>query len=132
MIDIESEVYMRVNNALRVNYPDIVVTTEYTGSPPAFPFVSLVENDNAVLQRMRTDNVENAATVMYEVNVYTNTPNKKLDAKDIMSVVDGVLSRLGFTRTICSPISNLQDATIYRIVARYEAVVDKDLWLYQN
>ena len=97
-----------------------------------FPAVTIVESDNAIVQRMRTANIENAATLMYEVNVYTNTVGyKKSEAKDIMEAVDGEFSKLGFARTMCNPISNLSDATIYRMVARYTATVDKDFWVYR-
>lgn len=57
---------------------------------------------------------------MYEVNVFSNkTGYKKSEAKAIMDTIDDQFAALGFTRTMCNPVSNLQDATIYRIVARY-------------
>ena len=69
---------------------------------------------------------------MYSVNVYTNTVGyKKTEAKDIMETVDEEFTKLGFARTMCNPVSNLQDATIYRIVARYQASVDKNFYIYR-
>ena len=113
-------------------YTDIFVSGEYVDTPARFPAVTIVESDNMIVQRMRTTNIENAVTLMYEVNVYTNTVGyKKSEAKDIMEVVDNEFSKLGFARTMCNPISNLSDATIYRMVARYTASVDKDLWVYR-
>lgn len=108
---------------------------EYTSSPASFPAVTIIEADNTVVQRMRTaaPNIENAALLLYEVNVYTNTIGyKKQDAKEIMDIVDDEFSKLGFTRTMCNPVSNLQDATIYRIVARYTGVADKYFMIYTN
>lgn len=106
---------------------------EYTDLPARFPAVTIVEEDNAVVQRMRTTNIENAVSLMYSANVYTNTVGyKKSEAKDILEVVDDEFSKMGFARTMCNPVANLQDATIYRIVARYEATVDKDLWVYRT
>ena len=49
---------------------------------------------------------------------------------DIMETIDNEFSKIGFTRTMCNPVSNLQDATIYRIVARYEGVADKNFRIY--
>ena len=116
MIDVESLIFSQVAEALRVAFPGIFVSGEYVDTPAKFPAVTIVESDNAIVQRMRTVN-----TVGY----------KKSEAKDIMEAVDGEFSKLGFARTMCNPISNLSDATIYRMVARYTATVAKDLWVYR-
>lgn len=111
----------------------IFVSGEYTPSPASFPAVTIEETNNSVYQRMRTTNIENAASVLYEVNVYSNKVGyKKAEAQEIMSFIDDIMSGLGFTRTMCNPLPNLADATIYRLTARYEAIIDKDLWIYQN
>lgn len=132
IIDVESIVFSTVASVLREKY-DIFVSGEFTDLPAKFPAVTIVESDNSIVQRMRTTNIENAVNVMYETNVYTNTVGyKKSEAKDIMETVDDEFTKLGFARTMCNPVANLQDATIYRIVARYEATVDKDLWVYRT
>lgn len=132
MIDVESIVFSTVANALRTAYDDIFVSGEFTDVPARFPAVTIVESDNAIVQRMRTTNIENAVTVMYEVNIYTNTVGyKKSEAKDILEVVDDEFSKMGFARVLCNPVANLSDATIYRIVARYQASIDRDLWVYR-
>lgn len=111
----------------------ISVTSEAADLPAKFPAVTIIEQDNSVVQRMRTLNIENAANLMYEVNVYTNTGGaKKLDAKKIMATIDREFAKLNFTRTMCSPMPNLQEAHIYRMVARYTATVDRSLNIYQN
>lgn len=122
-------------STLRDAFPGIFVSGEYADIPARFPTVTIVESDNSVLQKMRTiaPNLENAVSLMYEVNVYTNSVGyKKSEAKDIMETIDNEFSKTGFTRTMCNPVSNLQDATIYRIVARYEGVADKDFRIYTN
>ena len=135
MIDIESFLFSRIAGVLRASYEGIFVSGEYVDSPAKFPAVTIVESDNNVLQKMRTaaPNLENAVSLMYEVNVYTNSVGyKKSEAKDIMETIDNEFSKIGFTRTMCNPVSNLQDATIYRIVARYEGVADKNFRIYTN
>ena len=125
MIDIESFLFSRIAGVLRTSYEGIFVSGEYVDSPAKFPSVTIVESDNSVLQKMMTiaPNLENAVSLMYEVNVYTNSVGyKKSEAKDIMETIDNEFSKMGFTRTMCNPVSNLQDATIYRIVARYEGI----------
>lgn len=135
MIDIESFLFSRIAGVLRASYEGIFVSSEYVDSPAKFPAVTIVESDNSVLQKMRTaaPNLENAVSLMYEVNIYTNTEGfKKSEAKDILETVDSEFSKLGFTRTMSNPISNLQDAKIFRIVVRYEGVADKDFRIYTN
>lgn len=132
MIDCESYIFSQIASVLRGAYPGIFVSGEYTASPAEFPSVTIIESDNAVVQRMRTTNMENAVTLLYEVNIYTNTVGyKKSEAKKILSLIDTEFAKMGFARMMCNPISNLQDATIYRIVARYQAAVDKALWVYR-
>jgi len=86
--------------------------------------VTIIETSNIVLRRMRTTKIENASTILFEVNVFSNkVAGAKLQARDIMETVDAEFEKLGFTRTMMSPTPNLADATIYRITARYEGVV---------
>ena len=49
-----------------------------------------------------------------------------------MSVIDSEFARLGFMRIMYNPIPNELDATIYRLVARYRAVVSKDKVIYRR
>lgn len=133
MIDLENDVFDTVATVLRAEYPGIYCTGEYVPAPPKFPAVSIVEADNRVVERMRTLRIENAASVMVEVNIYSNKASgKKSEAKAIAATLDEVFASIGFTRTLKNQVPNLNDATIYRIVCRYEAIVDKDLWIYHN
>lgn len=140
MIDIENNIFAAVAVPLREKYGrdqngkyKIWVSGESTDIPARFPAVTIEEKDNYVYTRASTTKIENAANVMYEVNVYTNRVGyKKQDAQEIMSLIDEILSGLMFTRTMMQPIDNLSDATIYRMVARYKATVDTDLMIYQT
>lgn len=133
MIDIESDIYSAVAEELRQKHEGVNVCGEYVEKPAEFPTVTLVEVDNRVLERMRTRNIENAVSVMWEANIYSNkVPGKKAEAKAIAATLDAKMAEIGFTRTFKSQVANLNDATIFRIVCRYEAVIDKDFWIYQN
>lgn len=134
MIDIENEVFGNVSEKLRAKYQGIYISGEYVKSPPSFPSVSLIEMDNEIYRSTRTnESVENHVQVMYEINVYSNkTKGKKTEAKSIISIIDSEFERLGFTRIMYTPIPNELDATIYRIVARYRAVVSKDKVIYRR
>ena len=134
MIDIESEVFNYVAKDVREKYPKIFMTGEYVKSPPSFPCVSLIETDNQIYRNTRdSGNIENHAQILYEVNVYSNkTSGKKTECKDILQIIDTQMERLGFTRTLYTPVPNEQDATIYRVTARYRAVVGKDKTIYRR
>lgn len=133
MIDLEADLFNAVATELRSTFNGIQVYGEYVETPARFPCVTIVEADNRILQRMRTENIENAVSVMYEVNVYSNkSTGKKAEAKAIANTADAVFAEIGFTRTFREQIPNLKDATIYRIVCRYEAVIDKTYMIYQS
>ena len=119
---------------LRAEVPGISVYSEYTEVPAKFPSVTIIESNNTVLQRMRTLKIENAVNLTYDVNIYSNAVGgyKKLEAKQIQEIVDREFERIGFTRTACNPMTNLQDVNIYRLYSRYEAVADKDFWIYNS
>lgn len=124
IIDCENAVFDTVAKALRAAYKGIFVAGEYMDTPASFPAVTVMETSNTVYERMRTTEIERAVRVLYEANVYSNKQSgKKAECKKIMDTLDAVMKGMGFTRTFRNQVPNLQDATIYRIVARYEAVV---------
>ena len=133
MVDLENDIFTAVAEALRASHTGINVTPEYINAPSSFPSVSIVEANNYVVPSARTLNIENAVNVMYEVNVYSNKASgKKAEAKDIAATLDEKFAEIGFTRTMMSRVPNYNDASIYRIVCRYEAIIDKDFWIYHN
>lgn len=134
MIDIENEVFSRIATRLRNEFNPISVYGEYVKSPASFPAVSIEEKANSVYQRTQDGaNVENHALVMYEVNVYSNTQvGKKSQCKAIFKVIDDEFKQMGFTRTLSESIPNLENATIYRMIGRYSAVVSVDKLIYRR
>lgn len=134
MIDIEREVFSIIAKALREKYPNVSVVGEYVKSPSKFPCVSIIESDNSVYNRTQTNgSLENHAEVMYEVNIYSNkSSGKKSECKAIASLLDNEFATLGFSRIMLQPVPNMDDATIYRMVGRYEGVVSKDKIVYRR
>ena len=128
MIDIESQVFNYVSNALRAEYGNnISIYGEYVESPEQFPSVCLVEEDNAQLPENVTINrePETICNLMYTVNVYSNlVTGKKKQAKDISELIDDCMLALGFMRTMRAQIPNL-DRTIYRVTTRYTQIYQK-------
>ena len=134
MINIESEIFNIVSTKVRDEFPDIYMSGEYVKSPPSFPATSLVEMDNTAYTSTQTScENENHATLMYEVNTYSNkVKGKKSECKAIMTLIDKEMTALGFTRIMLQPIPNMDDATIYRMTARYKAVVSKDKTIFRR
>ena len=127
MIDHEDQVFTIIATALRNEYgaDNIFVTGEYVAQPPKFPAVMIVQMDNSIHQRaMDTASVEHAVDVMYQVDVYSNLQKgKKKQAKDILESVDAQFAQMRFIRTYKNPVPNMNDATIYRMTARYKRLI---------
>lgn len=121
MIDVESKVFQKCADAFRAAYPNGYITPEYVPQPPKFPAVSVVEMDNNVDERaIDNGSIENAVNVMYQVDVYSDlNRGKKAQAKAIIALIDEVLAQYRFVRTFCNPIQNFNEATIFRMTARY-------------
>ena len=134
MIDVENEIFDTVSKSVREKYPSVFISGEYVRTPSKFPFVSLIEMSNTAYDRTQTSgSVENHASLMYEVNVYSNkNSGKKSECKAIATLIDNELATLGFSRTMLQPIPNMDDATIYRMTGRYTAVISKDTKLYRR
>lgn len=133
MIDIENQVFTKIAAKLRAKFPNIKVYGEEIRSPSSFPCACVVEADNYVLKRTQdSGSNENHVNVMYEVNIYSNKTNgKKTECKKILTVIDDVLIGMGFTRSMKKPVS-MDDATIYRMIVRYSAIVSKNQTIYRR
>ena len=134
MIDIENIVFDRVSTKVREVFPDIFITGEYVHSPSSFPAVSVVEADNSThVETIDSGSSENHANVMYEVNVYSNkTVGKKSECKEIFALIHDEMTAMGFARSTLTPVPNEYDSTIYRMVARYRAVVSADHKIFRR
>lgn len=127
MIDCEYEVYTRIANRLKKKFKRINVSGEYVASPPMFPHVSVVQTDSATYRKTRDNSGENHARVEFEINVYSNKDgHRKEECKDIINIINDEMLAMNMRRTSLSPVVNLLDANIYRIVARFSGLVGED------
>lgn len=134
MIDIENLVIDTISKALKASaYANTLVVSDYTDTPSSFPCVSVIEMDNYTYRRTQDNDLkEHHTNVMYEVNVYSNKKTKsKSEAKAILEIVDTAFQNIKFTRTVKQAIPN-HDKSIYRIVARYEAVIGEEQTINGN
>lgn len=124
MIECENEVYTRIARVLRDKFPGINIAGEYVNAPSSFPHVSITQSDNSVVSEQMTGSAE-MAQVMFEINIYSNKADgRKTECKAIAKVIDDVMFKMNFKRMALTPIPNMEDATIYRIVARYRVMTD--------
>lgn len=134
MINVEAEIFAYVSKALHEKYSNIYITGEYVKKPPQFPCVYLLEADNqAYFSTRTTESNENHVQVVYEADVFSNKKSaRKSECREILALIDEKMMELGFTRTLLTPVPNYEDATIYRLAARYRAVISKDKVIYRR
>ena len=133
MIDIEQEVYNAVRTAVLTAYPTATIALVEERTPAKFPFVAIQEMTNATkADTIDSGTTEKYAELMYQVDCYSNAATgRRAECKGLISVVDGVMTRLGFYRAMSSPV-NMDRATAYRMTARYTASVDANKNIYRR
>lgn len=133
MIDIYNEIYTQLYHRLRADFPDIYVANEYLFTTAHFPCVTVEETDNFTFENTQTNQLyENHGVLVYDINVYSNLKSgRKSECRRIINRVDDEMQKMGFTRIFLNPVPNEQDATIYRMTARYRAVVANDKTIYR-
>lgn len=124
MIDIENKVLSVVREAVLAQFPNASVYGEYVEVPESFPCVTVTEDTNYTYVYSKDEQLlEHHAEVQYAVNVYSNKQSgAKLEVRKIMNIADNAMQGMKFWRTMTRQVPNV-DRTIYRMIARYRAVV---------
>lgn len=124
MIDIENKVLSVVREAVLAQYPTASVYGEYVETPESFPCVTVVEDTNYTYVYTKDEQLdEHHCEVQYAVNVYSDKQTgAKLEARAILAVADEAMQGMKFWRTMSRQVPNV-DRTIYRVLARYRAVI---------
>jgi hypothetical protein len=129
MINIENQVYTLIRSAIQPYSAEI--GSIYTESPSKFPYVFFTMTNNLVFERgSDSGDIENFANQNFEVNIYTNSDDKKSLANSIADTIDTKLKSLGFRRVFYSTVPNFRDNNIYRLILRYRVIVGKDNTTY--
>lgn len=125
MIDIEAKIYSPIATALKTQYPGIYVTSEPAPTPSKPLAVSIVQMDSySSTGKQDNTGVEKFATVMFQVDVYSNKQSgKKSQCKEVMGVIDDLLFWRNFMRITLNPVP-MEDSGYYRLTARYRAETD--------
>lgn len=132
MIDVENEIIHTLKQAILELEPTALVVGDYVDSPTSYPVVTIMELDNNVYDSL-TGGVESHSTLAYEINVYTNdSTGRKARNKKINLTIAQQMERLGFERTSLNPVANYLNPSIYRMVSRYRAVIDRNHITYRR
>lgn len=135
MIEIYSQVFTALYDAVKTTYPDAVVEDEYPNAYPAtFPAVTLSETRNLNDKFLNdSSDREKFSRLRYRVRVYSNKKSgRKSEARAIFSLADATMWSLGFRRQAYTATPELYNSTLYGISAEYESVVDENGVLYRN
>ena len=129
MIDIENYIVSQIDSTLWSTFGSTYTGLKVYGTeveiPESFPCVTVVATDNFTIRNTREfgKNTENHANITITVNVYTNNgKDRKETGKKLFQAVDGILQNFNFTRTMASPMPNV-DRSVARIVGRYTGAV---------
>lgn len=132
MIDVEVDIYNDLAERIYAEFPEAFVSSEHVEVPARFPAVSIIETTNVEDEkRIDSSGDENAATLTYTVDVYSNSEsNGKTECKRIVGIINDRLRFLNFNRVFSRPTDNVADPTIYRMTARFTGTVDKNNVFY--
>ena len=120
MIDKEKEIFNAVASALHDKFDIYVIGAEMSLTPPKFPAVSFVQTNNAVKTEHATfSSLENVVQEDYKAEVFSNLEKgKEAQTKEITGVISDAMRELGYERTFCEIVPNV-DSTISRRISRY-------------
>lgn len=133
MIDVESIIFDRVAERYSEAFPEGSRYGEMIESPAKFPCLTLIETDNATYDgSLDAQMTEHHARITYDANAYSNrTYGAKQECQEIMNLVDREMLSMGFVRLFCNQTKST-DPRIYRMTARYRAVVSEDGRIYRR
>ena len=132
MINNSSEMFTRITTALKTYDSSVKTSSVYTNSPSSYPFVSIEMINNDVYDDgIDSGDIENFATLSYEINIYAKGDTRMSKSWELLEIADNFMKSVGFTRVSATPMQD-QNETLYRIIARYEGVVGKDLKVYRR
>lgn len=124
--ELQRELYTGCANALKGEFKKIKVFNSMSTLPAEFPCVSIVF-DNAPSVRSRRTNDGNAYRDFYvNVDVYSNSKTKKLEAETISSFIQDYFCKENFEIESDRPVSDINGATMYRISLTFVATVRND------
>jgi len=136
MVDIFQQVFGTLRNAVNLfansdigkallNNREVKVSASYQQETTTFPHITIEEKTNAYANS-ELDSREKFSSLMYEINIYDNSINKIAITRKLAQICNDALTNLGFKRIFNEPLPNIADATIYRIIQRFDGYIDNE------
>ena len=125
MVDVQTEAFNAVYNAVSARYPSADFATSYVNQPSAFPHIQLWDESNTTPRSgINLSGDECFSNVVLHIEIFDNSldGDAQVIVEDILSIIDPVLRQLGYRRTYNAPIPNFKDASVYRKVVRYSKI----------
>lgn len=119
-----------VNTAVRNEFPSIIVSGRTVNTPASFPALSVVLYNQPEYGQMADSTGEEVGTELYfEITAISNkkvnsTSYAMTECEEITAIVNATMKGLNFRRILSQPLDTVADDGIYRIVSRYQGVVD--------
>ena len=130
MIDAEVKIFNRVHATVApLCAKGKFVSTVITEEPTGFPAASLIEISNRTYRALQSSTpVENFSQIAYQLEVYALTKSK---CREVYAAADDAMLAMNFTRVSGQYINNIGNTKVFRYVARYEAVIDREGNIYR-
>lgn len=127
MIDVETDFFDELARLVLAEYPEAYVSNEYERVPSMFPAVFILESSNVEERRTVTSyEGEEAAALVYEVQVaHPSKDDGKAVCKGIVQILSDRMRARNMARTMCMPVDNSEDPSVFRMIARYTGIVDR-------
>ena len=140
MVNIFNILFTEIAETLEAEFPTstepgrpILVSGTALDSPQIMPCAAIFEIDNTTHQRtLDSARKEHHSRLHWQVEAYSNiVPGALAQAREIIRVIDDVLTKYAFVRIMCQPMDNIGGG-ITRIVARYTVVIGTDGLTFRN
>lgn len=125
MIDVMTDIFDSVYNAVTAEFPTADLATNYVNQPASFPHLQMwTESNTAPRTGMNLSGDECFSNIVIHFEGFDNMLDGEgmENVKKMFSIIDPVMRVQGYRRTYYAPVPNYDDASVYREVARYSKI----------
>lgn len=131
MIDVSSEIFTVLADAVREKHSSVSVIGENVRVPNKLPCVTIDETNN-VSSHLDTSNTEPFADVVYRVQVFCTGEGKRAQARKIFQTISDACFGLNLIRKTYTTTPDVYNSSIYQITATFEASVRRDGTIFRR
>jgi len=117
--------YTAIGKALLKNRNPIV-SAEYQPNQKQFPYITITQQDNSY-KDSTMEKIETETNLVFEISIYDNKSNKINVTLTLGTIINEIMTNLGFRRNFNSPVPNIANAKVYRLVQRYNGSYNSEI-----